>query len=178
MSTRPSGGADPTGGAGRAAVSGVARRPLVIGYGSTLRRDDGVGVRAAEILADDARLAGADVLAVHQLTPELALDIGAASLVVLIDADVTAQPGSVSMRRLSTVHVVTGTPEPGASSHHVGAAELMALARELTGHAPEGVAVAVGVEDLGMGDGLSPAVEAALPDIVDLVAGLVTGRQG
>jgi hydrogenase maturation protease len=151
-------------------------RPLVIGYGNTLRRDDGVGVRAAELLAADARLAGADVLAVHQLTPELALDIGAASLVVFIDADVSAEPGAIRVEPL-TVRAEPAPAEPGTSSHHVGAAELLALARELTGAAPEAVTVGIGVTDLEIGEGLSYAVEAALGRIVDMVSDLVASHQ-
>ena len=156
------------------------RRPLVIGYGSTLRRDDAVGVRAAELLSVDPRLDGSNVLAVHQLTPELALDIGAASFLVLVDADLSAEPGAASVRPISGANsdpAVTGRPETGSSSHHVGVAELLALARELTGHAPKGAVVAVGVADLGMGEGLSPSVEAALPRIIELVADLVAGAR-
>jgi hydrogenase maturation protease len=150
----------------------LSPRPLVIGYGNTLRRDDGVGARVAELLAADARLAGADVLAVHQLTPELALDIGAASLVVFVDADAAAEPAEVDVRRL-TSSPAPGSTDPGASSHHVGAAELLALARSLTGHAPPAFTVAVGVADLGIGEGLSAEVERALPMILDSVAELV-----
>ena len=149
-----------------------AGRALVIGYGNTLRRDDGVGVRVAELLAADPRLAGADVLAVHQLTPELAIDVAAASVVVFVDADVQASPGKVVTRRLAS-EPDPASADPGASSHHVGAAELLALARSLTGHAPEAVTVAVGIADLEVGEGLSASVEAALPEAVELVAGLV-----
>ena len=80
---------------------------------------------------------------------------------------------SIRLRRLTST--VETAAEPGASSHHVGAAELLALATELTGHAPEAVAVAVGVADLELGEGLSPAVEAALPRITDTVVDLVAG---
>jgi hydrogenase maturation protease len=131
-----------------------------------------VGVRVAELLADDARLAGAQVLAVHQLTPELALDIGAASFVIFIDADVSAEPGSVQVQRLTSA-VGAAPAEPGTSSHHVGAVELLTLARELTGTAPDAVAIGIGVADLEMGEGLSPAVGAALSAIVERVARLV-----
>lgn len=144
----------------------MTRRPLVIGYGNTLRRDDGVGLRAAELLRVDPRLAEVDVLAVHQLTPELAVDIGAASFVVFVDADADGQPGVVS------VHPVAGG-SGSASTHHVGAAELLALARELTGGAPEAIAVGVGAADLEVGEGLSPDVEAVLPEVVDRVAELI-----
>jgi hydrogenase maturation protease len=44
---------------------------LLIGYGNTLRNDDGVGVRIAEIIAEENR-PHVQVIATHQLTPELA----------------------------------------------------------------------------------------------------------
>jgi hydrogenase maturation protease len=79
----------------------MSARPLVIGYGNTLRRDDGVGVRVAELLAVDPRMEGADILAVHQLTPELAIDVGEATLVVFVDADPSVEPGAVEVRPLA-----------------------------------------------------------------------------
>lgn len=182
-------GAAAGGGGGGAAERGV----LVIGYGNTLRRDDGVGVRAAELLAVDPRLAvdlglgRVKVISAYQLTPELALDIGAASLVIFMDADVRGLPGSVEVRSLDA-----GTPSaagasssdaddraaPGASSHHVGGAELLALAAELGGHRPEALAIGIGVADLELGEGLSAAAEAALPAVVDAVVRVVAEHRG
>ena len=60
--------------------------------------------------------------------------------------------------------------DQGASSHHVGADEVLALARELTGASPRAVAVGIGVADLELGEGLSAPVESALPRVVDAVA--------
>jgi hydrogenase maturation protease len=145
----------------------------VIGYGNTLRRDDGVGVRVAGLLSADGRLAGADVLALHQLTPEVAIDVGGASFVVFVDADPSVAAGAVEVRPLALGSGTAG--EPGTSSHHVGIVELLGLARELTGRAPEAVAVAIGVADLELGGGLSPEVEAALPAVVERVRGLLAG---
>jgi len=152
---------------------GPARRPLVIGYGNTLRRDDGVGVRVAEALSADKRLSHVDVLAVHQLTPELALDLAIASVVVFVDADAEGDPGAVAVRELPAVPEDGVGAEPGASSHHVGVAELLGLARELTGRAPGATVVAVGAADFGAGEGLSGRVEAALPGIVERVGDLL-----
>jgi hydrogenase maturation protease len=148
---------------------------LVIGYGNTLRRDDGVGVRAAELLQNDPRLAGAEVLTVHQLTPELAIDIGAAAFVVFIDADGGAPPGEVSVRPLAGSPSATSPGATGPSSHQVGAAELMALAAALGGGSPPAWIIGIGVADLELGEGLSPAAEAALPRVVEMVTDLVTG---
>jgi hydrogenase maturation protease len=149
---------------------------LVIGFGNTLRRDDGAGAVAAELMAADPRLADVEVQARYQLLPEMAMDMAEASLVILVDADLRALPGSIEIRRLEP-----GAPrsdadarsEPGASSHHVGGGELVALAAELTGHRPEAVEIGIGVSDIEMGEGLTPAVEGALPKVVEIVVGLV-----
>ena len=194
---------------------------LVIGYGNTLRSDDGVGWVAAALLADDPRLAGdlsragVEVRAVHQLTPELALDFSRASLVILIDAAVDDPPGAISVQALTpdedsgpdgaaadgispggkpgapvcegrgrTVPAGGGRGRaPGASrgtgatSHHVGPAELLALARALYGASPRAFVVRVGVADIEVGETLSPAVAAALPAIGDVVVELIAAHR-
>jgi hydrogenase maturation protease len=149
---------------------------LVIGYGNALRSDDGAGWRAAGLLADDPRLAGADVLARHQLTPELALDMSRASLVVLVDASAAGRPGEIIVRPIEPGGEGSRGAGPGPSSHHVGPAELLALARELYGFAPPGFVVSVAAADLRLGEELSPEVEAALPGLVDTVAGIVAAH--
>jgi hydrogenase maturation protease len=155
-----------------------SRRVLIVGFGNTLRRDDGVGVRAAELLAADPRLAArqVEVRTAYQLLPEMALDMGAVSLVIFVDADLRGLPGSIEVRP-----IVADAPrsdadaraEPGASSHHVGGGELVALASALTGRRPEAVTIGIGVADTELGEGLSAAVEAALPRVVQVVADLV-----
>ncbi|HEY9173382.1 MAG TPA: hydrogenase maturation protease, partial [Verrucomicrobiae bacterium] len=53
---------------------------LVIGYGNTLRRDDGIGPKVAEAVAE-LNLPGVRSLACPQLTPELAEPIAHAKRV-------------------------------------------------------------------------------------------------
>ena len=87
---------------------------LIVGYGNALRTDDGLGWHAAERLAGDPRLAGATVLRRHQLTPELALDISLADLVVLVDASHGPAAGTF------TVTPVARAGAPGMSwTHHL-----------------------------------------------------------
>ena len=106
---------------------GPAGGVLVIGYGNSLRGDDGVGPRVAELAAADPRLAGAVVAAHHQLTPELALDMSAARLVVLVDATTDAAPGVVAVRRVD--------PAGGASGRAAGQARMAAPPRTTWGRA-------------------------------------------
>jgi hydrogenase maturation protease len=164
-----------TGGARPPDANGV----LVIGYGNALRTDDGAGWHAAGLLAADPRLAGAVVMARQQLTPELAVDLAAATLAILLDATTATPPGTVTARPLGQPGAgPAGLPGPagagpGPTSHHVGPELLLALAGELYGSVPECFVVSVGVADMGPGETLTAGVAAALTSVADTVAGLV-----
>jgi hydrogenase maturation protease len=146
-------------------------RVLVIGWGNSLRGDDGLGWHAASLLAADQRLAGARVLARHQLTPELAEDVGRASLVVLVDARAGhGPPGEI------TVTTVEPDPAAPALTHHLDPGALSALAAELYGRVPPVLLVSVGAASFEAGERLSAAVAAALPEVVATVARLVAQR--
>src|SRR5664279_923389 len=102
---------------------------LVIGYGNTLRSDDGVGPRVADAVAALA-LPGVHALNCPLLTPELADPISQARVAVFVDAAVDASR-EVQLRKL----------EPAGSSqimaHAASPATLLALARDVFGHSPE-----------------------------------------
>jgi hydrogenase maturation protease len=142
---------------------------LVVGYGNALRGDDGVGCRVAELLASDARLPGARIEARHQLTPELAEDIAAAGLVVLIDAaEGEAPPGEVRVE-----HVIgRGHSRAPGGSHASDASAIVELAKRAFGRAAPVVLVHVAGECFAPGFDLSPAVAAALPVAADTVVAL------
>jgi len=142
-------------------------RPLIIGYGNTLRGDDGAGVAAARRLAD--RLGDAvDVLTAHQLLPELACEIADAAAVVFIDASVALPPGRVAVTPLAAT-----TIDPGPTAHHLTPAALLAMAGCLFGRQPRAHAVAVGVAALDYGERLSPAVDRAVDELTETVAALI-----
>jgi hydrogenase maturation protease len=146
---------------------------LVIGYGNPLRTDDGIGWHAAERLAIDPRLDGVTVVQRHQLTPELALDVSQAALVVLVDASRDQPAGTFLIDLVQRADRTTTQ-----LTHRFDPSSLVGLADDLYGHAPDIFAVSVGVESLELGDRLSPLLEAALPRVVDAVVELVASRTG
>lgn len=142
---------------------------LIVGYGNPLRSDDGIGWHAARLLATDPRLAGARVLARHQLAPELAEDVSRASLVVLVDAATEGDPGSVSVCQIEPRPAT-----PATWSHHLDPETLAGLAQTLYGAVPPIVLVSVAAATFAEGDGLSSALQQALPGVVETVAGIVS----
>jgi hydrogenase maturation protease len=147
----------------------VSARPLVVGYGNSLRGDDGIGAFVGALLASDSEFSDADVVSVHQLTPELADDFARASRIVLIDAAVNGRPAGA-------VEVVPVSPAGQPSSvltHHVDARVLLALTAELYGVAPPAVVVTVSLAQTDLGEHLSHAMTAALPEIIETVSQLI-----
>lgn len=143
-----------------------ARRPLVVGYGNPLRSDDGVGWHLAAQLDSDDRLSGATILQRHQLTPELALDFSAASVVVLIDAQVDSAPGHIQTHRIEEAAVGV------SSSHQLSPSVVAGLSARLYGRTPDVFVVTCGPESTEPGTALSAPVAAAMPGLADIVVAL------
>lgn len=128
---------------------------LWIGFGNPLRRDDGVGVRAAQLLAEE----GLPAKPCFQPLPELAIEIAGARRVVFLDADLELAPGVVRLRALD--------PAPSSPwSHRLDAAGLLSLAGTLDRGRPEAWVLSIGILDAGFGEGLSAPVEAGLAELL------------
>ena len=124
---------------------------LVIGYGNTLRGDDGVGPRVAEAVGNLC-LPGVRTLICPLLTPELADPISRVDKVIFVDAAVDA-PHEVQWRKL----------EPNETSqimaHAADPRTMLALARDVFGHAPEAWWLTIPAVELGFSEEFSPAAQ-------------------
>jgi hydrogenase maturation protease len=127
---------------------------LVVGYGNTLRRDDGVGVKVAEAV-DALNLPGVSVLTRHQLVPELASDLSRARTVVFVDAAAAAE-SNLELRQ-----VVAGN-DGRILAHAADPRSLLALSRQIFGRCPSAWCLAIPVQDFGFGEGLSAQAQAGL----------------
>jgi hydrogenase maturation protease len=143
---------------------------LVIGYGNTLRRDDGVGPKVADAV-EGLGLLGVRTLACPLLTPELAEAISQAGTVMFVDAALDA-PLEVQRRKL----------EPAANSqvvaHAANPATVLALARDVYGHAPAAWLLTIPVTSLGVGEKLSPLAQRGFNLAVEEVKKCAAERGG
>jgi hydrogenase maturation protease len=134
---------------------------LIIGYGNTLRGDDGVGPRAAEAI-EKLNLPGVRTLISQQLSPEHAEPVSQAHTVIFVDAAVDA-PREVRWRKL----------EPGETSqlmaHAADPRTMLALARDVFGHCPEAWWLTIPIEHTGFSEELSPPTRRNLEIAVEKI---------
>ncbi len=146
---------------------------VVVGIGQLAGGDDGVGLVVAQTLA--AR--GLEVRESADASVLLAL-LAAERRVVLVDAVVGGGvPGSVL--RLAAESLASSSSPMPLSSHGIGVAEALELARTLYGTAIGARVEIVGVaitRPTGPGFGLSPAVAAAVEPAAALAAALAGAR--
>jgi hydrogenase maturation protease len=136
-------------------------RCLILACGNTLRGDDGLGPWLAQWAQERfPAQASLRILSPQQWTPELAEEIACARAVLFIDSSISSAPGSICL-----LPVEPATGAEAFTTHHMGAAELLALAERLYSSLPhEALLLTVGAGSTQLGENFSNAVKAALPE--------------
>ena len=148
-------------GAPNIATNSEIVRCLILACGNTLREDDGVGPFLAKWAekrwCEDARVR---VLCDHQWTPEMVEDVASAETVVFVDCATDCEPGLVCI-----VPVEPTATSAKLGTHHLDAAQLLALSKQLYGTMPRtSLVLTVGAGSLVLREGFSEAVQKALPE--------------
>jgi hydrogenase maturation protease len=134
---------------------------LIVGYGNSLRGDDGAGYVAAELLRDRLHDPDVEILSQHQLLPELMEPMARAAHVVFIDAAVSGRAGKFNKIPLR--------PAPACSrfTHHATPESLLAGVQRLYGHTPEATLYTIPGRNFELGQDLTPSVRRAVNELVD-----------
>jgi hydrogenase maturation protease len=138
-----------------------AQNLLVIGYGNTLRGDDGVGPRVAEAV-EALHLPGVHTLVCQQLSPEHAAPISLAQTVIFVDATVDA-PQEVQLRQL----------EPGETTqlmaHAADPRTMLALSRDVFGHVPNAWWLTIPAVKMDFCEDLTPEAQRGFAEAVEKI---------
>jgi hydrogenase maturation protease len=103
---------------------------LIIGYGNTLRSDDGIGQKVAQEVETwcDPQVRS---LYVHQLTPELSADMAIAKTVIFVDAvKMDEQFREIELRKVTSLNTEKGF------THHSSPQSLLYLTQQLYSQSP------------------------------------------
>jgi hydrogenase maturation protease len=147
-------------------MNGHPRPVRLLALGAIDRGDDAAGLLAVDFLlprvrerCEVRRAGGLDVLDLVDLDP--------GRVCVIADAARGLAPGSVAVVPFEALLDPDGAAPAPRSSHELPVDELLKLATVMRGEPPRGCFVVVGGEQFSLGGGLSPSVEAALPEFVD-----------
>jgi len=147
-------------------LPGAGDKIVVIGYGNSLRTDDGVGPRVATAVAL-WEMPGLVSVAVHQLTPELAELLALAELAIFVDARLASGGETVEILPLEL------SVEQGVHGHVCDPRSLLALARAMHGRTPQSWLVTVPATNFSLGEGLSITARHGAEQALDRIAALV-----
>jgi hydrogenase maturation protease len=142
------------------------RRVLIVACGNPLRCDDGLAWRAVEELHRRCFPQEVEIIAQHQLTPELASPVSQVERVLFLDAARFGQPGEFRCEPVLPGHA------SGAFTHDFSPGRILSISRELYGRAPQAFVISLSGECFDHGETISATVEGALPALVELVVRL------
>ncbi len=141
----------------------------MIGYGNTLRSDDGVGQRVAVAVASWA-LPGLETIVVHQLTPELAERLVSAELVIFVNARQAEIGAAVEISLLEAANSVE------ALAHASDPRWLLALTEAAYGRRPRAWMLTVPATDFSLGEALSVTARSGANDALGRIAALISSN--
>jgi hydrogenase maturation protease len=140
-------------------------KTLIIGYGNTLRKDDGLGVYAAQLIASTVLPEDVEVLIRQQLSPELSASLAQVEQAIFIDATLGVEGEAAGTIKTRMLH--PRTTQPSGITHHFAPETLLAMAETLYNHLPQAILFSVTAASIDLGEDLSPEVSAALPILVE-----------
>jgi hydrogenase maturation protease len=145
------------------AAEGCSGRPLLIGVGNDFARDDAAGRLVARGLAGAV---GFDVVESHGAAADLVTAFEGRGRVVLVDACRSgAAPGT--LHRFDACHDALPGFLRSVSSHAIGLAEAVALARALEMLPASCTIIAIEGADFSQGTGVTPAVGAVVRHLIE-----------
>lgn len=140
---------------------------LLVGYGNTMRQDDGVGCWIASHLAphyaDDANV---NIRQVRQLMPELAEEVARASHVIFVDASIEGEVAEVAVQPITPTNTF-------GDAHALYPPQILHLAQALYGQCPLAHLVTITGTNFDLGESLSPQVELAIPHALTIIKNLL-----
>jgi len=144
----------------------TANKLLILGVGNLLRRDDGVGLKAIELLRQE-NLSNVDLIDGGVDGLGLIDVIKPYSHALIIDAvDMRLAPGAVKL--FSAHDAKFKIKNDALSTHGFGLAEALGLLEKL-GCKTEIKIIGVQPQDISFGEGLTEVVATKLPEIIKLV---------
>ena len=145
-------------------------RLLIVCIGNPLRSDDGIAWRVGQELSSEKMPDGVQVIATHQLTPEISELASQAEKILFVDAADDGPPGNIKCERIG----------PGATplrhSHKLSPEEVLAFCQHLYSRSPAAHLLTIAGESFEPGVSLTPAVSVAADELRKRIRDFIAGH--
>jgi len=149
-------------------VTQALARVRIFGIGNRYRGDDAAGIEVALRLRDEP-LAGATAVSVRDGDPSGLLDAWTgAETVIVVDAVRSGAPAGTVHRRQADARPLGGALA-SVSSHALSLGDVIELARTIDRLPPRLIVYGIEADSLETGAAMTPAVRAAVSDVVRLI---------
>ncbi len=138
------------------------KQTLIIGYGNTLRSDDGAGQTVAKAFFDQETVTA---ITTHQLTPELVEDLIQVEHVYFVDA---APIDTV------TIQLIQLRDDEHNFGHFIDPQSLLNLAKKIYHYAPDAYFVLIPAQNFELGESYSEITQNAIQTAIQLLQEQVT----
>jgi hydrogenase maturation protease len=138
----------------------------LIGYGNTLRQDDGVGCWLVQQLAPHYADSDVNIITAHQLLPEIAYTVMQAQHVVFVDASIEGRAGDVNLEGIQPLSHLE-------DAHALTPAGVLYVCGMMGGQIPPAHLITITGANFNLGEDFSVAVQDALPHALDTVRRLL-----
>ena len=142
--------------------SPLEKKILIIGYGNTLRGDDGIGQIIAEEI-EKLNLEGIEILALHQLTPDIAGKIIEYKGVFFIDASQNTE--------LNEVQVLPLQPSENSPKieHAMNPEDILKLAEDLYNFYPKAFCFLIPARNFSFTESLSDLTKSMIQPAIKII---------
>ncbi len=137
---------------------------LVIGYGNSLRCDDGVGQLVA-IEVEKLNLYQVRSIYLHQLTPELAEKIAEFENIIFIDASIESEQLKLTKLKYSQVN--------NNWTHHLTPESLIYLTEFLYQKTPQAWLITIPIKKINFGEKISNFAEEGKQEALEIIKNMI-----
>jgi hydrogenase maturation protease len=141
---------------------------LIVGYGNTLRSDDGAGQIVADRIAT-WNLSNVRSLAVHQLTPELAEDIANTDIVIFVDAVISSKQNSEKIE----IQMLEGDRNYLNSGHTENPRSLLYLSKIIYNKSPLAYWILIPAINFEFGEEISSLTQLGITQTLQAIAEII-----
>ena len=138
---------------------------LIIGYGNSLRNDDGVGQKVAQEI-EQLFYPYVKSIYQHQLTPELVEFISNCSIVIFVDA-------CIDHNMVNLINLTDKERKENYNGHYSSPEYLLYLTNLIYHQSPQSYLISIPIENIDLGENISSLAQNGMKRAIEIIINII-----